>query len=327
MKIAVGYTKTGCDNIIEAFSKGVADSGDSILEVKTRDDVWKIEQADAMVQVAESGRSEVLEYYCGSDTIDDFHFIKTYMGLKQIELKKPRLIIDSGVLKDSRFVSDEERYFSVGLNGIKGRAKYFNTDSPSDRWEKRGLRTKPWRVDGDHVLIIGQSKKGAGLLHVGSKALDEREKYWNTPSDYYEDLPRRIRKFAPNRKILFRGHMTGASIAPSYTLENMEAFETSVENHVPISEHLKNAWCAITRTSNGAVDALLEGIPVITEDRVCLAHSVAENSIKKIDSIKSPPMSSYVQWLYDMAYVEWSLDEMRKGLPWQHFRKHICKPT
>ena len=88
MKIAVGYTKTGCDNIIEAFSKGVADSGDSILEVKTRDDVWKIEQADAMVQVAESGRSEVLEYYCGSDTIDDFHFIKTYMGLKQIELKK-----------------------------------------------------------------------------------------------------------------------------------------------------------------------------------------------------------------------------------------------
>ena len=51
------------------------------------------------------------------------------------------------------------------------------------------------------------------------------------------------------------------------------------------------------------------------------------NRSKKIDSIKSPPMSSYVQWLYDMAYVEWSLDEMRKGLPWQHFRKHICKPT
>ena len=141
--------------------------------------------------------------------------------------------------------------------------------------------------------------------------------------DYYEDLPNRIRYFSPDRKIVFRSHLRGASILPSRALENMEIIKIDAVDHIPIREHLKNAWCAITRTSTGAIDALLEGIPVITEDPICLAYPVAEHSIKKIDKPKIPPTAEYLQWLYNMAYVEWSLKEMEEGLPWQHFRGHI----
>ena len=324
MKIAVGYTKIEGDHILDSFAKGVIQSGDEVVKIRSREDVCKIDQCDVMVQLAEAGRYEVLDYCAGNDMIDDYHYIKVFMKLKQIELNKPRLIIDCGLIEDDRFKEDENRYFSVGLNGFKGRAEYFNENSPSDRWSKRGIRFKNLRSPDGHVLIIGQSKKGAGLMHVGCKTADDREKYWNTPMEYYEDLPSRIRKFAPNRKIVFRTHITGASITPSKCLPNMEVVNTR-ESYKPIENDLKNAWCAVTRTSNGAIDALLAGIPVMTEDPVCLAYSVAEHSVKKIDEIKYPETKNLMQWLYNLSYSEWSLDEMRKGLSWQHFREK-CKP-
>ena len=325
MKIAVGYTKIESDHILDSFAEGIAASDDDVVKIKTREDVYKIDQCDVMVQLAEAGRYELLDYYAGNSMVDDYHYIKVFMGLKQRELNKPRLIIDCGLIEDDRFKKDSDRQFSVGLNGIKGRAEYFNKNSASDRWNKRDIRFKNLRSRNGHVLIIGQSKKGAGLMHVGCKTADDREKYWNTPMEYYEDLPNRIRKFAPNRKIVFRTHLTGASIAPSKCLSNMEIINTR-ENYRPIENDLKNAWCAVTRTSNGAIDALLAGVPVMTEDPVCLAYSVAEHSIKNIDNIKYPETKKLMQWLYDLSYSEWSLEEMRKGLPWQHFREK-CKPT
>ena len=322
MKIAMGYTKIEGDHILDSFAKGITESGDDVVKIKTREDVYKISQCDAMVQIAEAGRYELLDYYAGNNMVDDYHYIKVFMGLKQLELKKPRLIIDCGLIADNRFKQDKDRYFSVGLNGVKGRAIYFNENSPLDRWNKRNVRFKNLRDKSGHVLIVGQSKKGAGLMHVGCKTADDREKYWNTPMDYYDDLPNRIRKFAPHRKIVFRTHLTGASIAPSRLLSNMEVVD-SRQYYKPIEEHLNGAWCAITRTSNGAIDALLAGIPVMTEDPVCLAHSVAEHSIKNIDKIEYPNNEDLMQWFYDLSYAEWSLEEMKQGLPWQHFRGHI----
>ena len=36
-----------------------------------------------------------------------------------------------------------------------------------------------------------------------------------------------------------------------------------------------------------------------------------------------PNMKKRNQWLYDMSYAEWSLEEMRQGLTWKHLREHI----
>ena len=90
-----------------------------------------------------------------------------------------------------------------------------------------------------------------------------------------------------------------------------------------IEEDLKNAWCTITRTSNGAIDSILEGIPIITEDPVCLTYDISEHSIKNTDKPFYPNMKKRNQWLYDMSYAEWSLEEMRQGLTWKHLREHI----
>ena len=34
-------------------------------------------------------------------------------------------------------------------------------------------------------------------------------------------------------------------------------------------------------------------------------------------------MKKRSQWLYDMSYAEWSLEEMRQGVAWKHLRGHI----
>ena len=68
------------------------------------------------------------------------------------------------------------------------------------------------------------------------------------------------------------------------------------------------------------LDLTMALLLIITEDPICLAYEVSGHSIKEI---KHPIKPNRNQWLYNMSYAEWSLDEMRRGLLWKHIRNNI----
>lgn len=64
--------------------------------------------------------------------------------------------------------SDEYGYYRVGVNGfLQDDADFNNAGSPPDRWEllsrALGLRLKPYRRVGRHVLIVGQNPGDVSL--------------------------------------------------------------------------------------------------------------------------------------------------------------------
>jgi hypothetical protein len=320
MKVAICQTKRRTEHITESFAEGVIKHGDSVEYIKSKEDLHKLEQCDISFQIAEVTRYESLCFHSDPHGMANEGYLRVVIKNKQIELNKQRIMLDCGILQDDRNRDAEERYFSIGVDGIKGGAKFYNEDSPNDRFLKRKIRIKEWRTSGDHILIIGQTHYGAGLSHVGTES-DPMSNLWTDPTDYYQSLVKRVREYT-DRPIVFRTHPIGDKeirnrIRPPEGVNNLTITDATQRKMV---EDLKNAWCVVTRTSNGAVDAVFNGIPVVTEDPICLAHPVAEHSIKKVENPRKPKRN---QWLYDMSYAEWSLEEMRQGLPWQYLRKHV----
>ena len=311
MKVAICYTKERVDLLSDSFAEGVKSLGDSVLEIRNKDDLEKLEGCDISFQVGETTRYELLCFHSDPELMAETGYMRVIIKNKQTELNKRRLILDCGILDDDRFKDLDSRYFSVGMDGIKGNAEFFNKNSPRDRWKKRKLRIKQWRKEGENILIIGQTHYGAGLVHVGTES-DPMSNMWTDPTHYYHNLVRRIREYT-DRPIVFRTHPIGDK-------EIRNRITVTDSREIPIKQDLQNTHCVVTRTSNGAVDAIFNGVPTITEDPACLAYEVSGHSIKEIES---PIKPSRNQWLYNMSYAEWSVDEMQQGLLWQHIRNNI----
>ena len=66
------------------------------------------------------------------------------------------------------------------------------------------------------------------------------------------------------------------------------------------------------------VEALIEGTPVIAHHQASFVYDITPNKIEDIENIKLPDRK---QWINNMAYTTWSLEEIGKGLPWKHLTK------
>ena len=85
--------------------------------------------------------------------------------------------------------------------------------------------------------------------------------------------------------------------------------------HMPLHGDLKGAAFCVTFNSNVGVEAVLAGIPTITMDEGAIATDVTSHSI----------YNPYVypnrwQWAYDLAYKQWTIQEIRSGTAWDHLK-------
>ena len=318
MKVAICCVKQKPDsvNCLKAFSEGVEKMED--------EPVWMaasyqqllenfLTDTDVSVQVADTHPTLVknqlvwLTYDPEDRTVHNFR-----RGIKEIQkrLNKRRIIIDAGLLHYDKQLGDD-RYYVIGFDGIKTHAMFYNENSPPDRWKelnKLGVDMHPWRTSGEHILIIGQNEEGMGATNITKMGMTFKE---------WSELQINTVRLNTDRKIIYRPHRHQRFL-PEVEVDNCEIKELS--NNIPISEHLKNCWCMVTAASGAAVDALVQGIPVITSDNLSVAYNVSEHSL---ENIESPAMKDRTQWLYDLAYTQWSVHEMRKGLPWEYLRPHV----
>jgi hypothetical protein len=202
-------------------------------------------------------------------------------------LKKPVVVIDSGYVK-------RDEYFAVGLNGLNGRANFKNAMSRPDRWASLGVNLTPWREDGGHVLICGQIPWDASVQDT-----DHIKWCRETVSGVRERT---------SRKIVFRPH-------PKCAAKVDYGVNADVVSTAPLADDLENAHCVVTFSSNTGVDAAIAGVPVFADDHGSMAWPVANKSFAWIDS---PIRPTREQWAANLAYTQWTIDEMKEGKPWRH---------
>lgn len=211
-------------------------------------------------------------------------------------IKKQRVIdfhgMDNLLVLERGYVGDRFFWTSFGWGGLNGRADFHNSGMPGDRWGKHFAECmKPWRGhhDGDYVLIMGQVPNDAAVKkHVNFMAWVDM---------VVRGLKRR------GEKPVFRPHPMSTHLTTSQcrtiggTLEDAFA---------------RAKW-VVTFNSNSAVDAVLAGVPAVSVDRGSMAWAVTGR-----DPLSAPDMPPRDQWAYNLAYTQWSPEELRSGEALEH---------
>jgi hypothetical protein len=210
-------------------------------------------------------------------------------------------------------------HFMAGFNGLNGNADFKNKDMPSDRWEKLDIELKEWRTGGEKILFCGQVPWDASCNCVPNyEEWSDRmsEQIWNMT----------------DREIVFRPHPDLFTNSPMLMFCPEER-ETDINflkmNGVPIpsristvsnmrsttfEEDIKDAWITISLNSNSGVDSIINGVPTIAIDKGSMAFEMSS----ELENIESPKKPDRTQWAHNLAYSQWTVDEMSEGLTWAH---------
>lgn len=185
-------------------------------------------------------------------------------------------------------------YHKVVLNA-RHPTVYFNT-KPRDpsRFASLGVEIKPWRKSGSHIIVAGMSGKAAAMEGL-------------QPEQWERQTIAALRKLT-RRKIIYRPkpNWMGARPIPGSVLDKMTALELAFEDcHAIVTHH-----------SNVAVDALMAGIPCICPGGV--ASLLSSHDLADIENPLMP--DGREQWACNLAWTQWSLEEMRNGAMWEYFR-------
>jgi hypothetical protein len=214
--------------------------------------------------------------------------------------------------RGSRTFSDDYSYFRVGIDGfLADDGDFANRSSPSDRWHllsrQLGLNLRPYRRSGQHVLLVGQNPGDASL-----RGLDM--------FDWLEQTMLDLRQ-TTNRPIIVRPHpVTDARMMLIFQRRFRVlpvGCKLDFPPRRPMSTSLDKCWVLVAYSSSSTIDALIGGVPAIALSSANMAWPVTDHSLS---AVESPTLFAREQWLYDLAYAQWSPDEMQTGMVWRHLR-------
>ena len=181
------------------------------------------------------------------------------------------------------------QWFSLGFNGLNGRADFKAKGKTAERftWHFPDL-LKPWRTGGQYVLILGQVSGDQSIAGVNIEA------FYKQARDFYDGK-------AP---VALRPHPKDAT---GFRLAGADHPEGTLH------ECLDRALLAVTFNSNAGVDAALYGVPVVALDKGAMVWPVASH-----DLTAAPITLEREQWAAELAYSQWSLEEIEAGIAWEH---------
>ena len=146
MKVAICYTKRRTDQIMESFTQGIVDSGDHVEIIKSKRDLHKLERCDVSFQIAEVTRYESLCFHSDPNGMAEEGYMRVFIKNKMIELGRQRIMLDCGILSDDRNRNVHERYFSVGVDGIKRGAASYNIFIEIIFFQKKCFKKRQWHT-------------------------------------------------------------------------------------------------------------------------------------------------------------------------------------
>jgi hypothetical protein len=80
-----------------------------------------------------------------------------------------------------------------------------------------------------------------------------------------------------------------------------------------LDEALLDAHCIVGYDTNALVDAVIAGVPAFNLGPC----AVAPVALQDLSKIESPIYPDRKQWVANLCYSQWTLDEMRSGLCWE----------
>ena len=233
------------------------------------------------------------------------------------------IVFDGGLWTSfgNRATDPFNHYFRCGLWSPMRNGNFLNDNSPADRWQQIkktfNIEDRPWKKTGKYIMLCTQPKDNWSMAQKDPYVwIDEIVASLNNVTDrplllrphpnHADKCAQDISKRHPQIKI---ADMTrGGGMFYDYRWTFLEELSAS------------DVHCVITHNSTAAVDAATYGVPVYMTSDLCLAWDVGSNNLSQIENPQYPDRT---QWLNNLAYANWTIEEVKSGQVWRRFRPHI----
>jgi len=212
---------------------------------------------------------------------------------KNIQTSKPTVVLEVGGIKRGTT-------WQVGLNGINRTAYFGPSGMDGVRSRNLGLELKPWRTDGEYILICGQHDKS--LQWQGMPSMSQWMLNTITQLQIHYDYP-----------IIIRPH-------PRCPLPHIEKEFKNVYRQDPkhvngtyddFDMNFNNIKYTVSWNSNPGIHSIINGVPAHVGPQ-SLAFDVACPHLLMVDNPLTPDRQ---QWLNDYAWTEFTIEEIAQGIP------------
>lgn len=213
---------------------------------------------------------------------------------------KPVVLVDLGYWgrRDGGRLSG---YHKVSVNDRHPTEYFQRVQHDSSRVDALGLTIAPWRTPGSAVIVAGMSAKAA--LVEGFR-----------PSEWEQKTISLLQQIT-DRKLIYRPK-------PSWGEAKPIAGAQYAPGDIDIAQLLSDCHAVVTHHSNVAIDGLILGVPAF-----CTAGAASPLACSDFTKIDEPiyPEGRH-QLVNDLAFCQWTVAEIRLGLPWRHLKNEGLVP-
>ena len=227
------------------------------------------------------------------------------------------------LIMERGYIGDREKYWSIGFDGLNGRADFKNENMPKDRFDLLDIKLKKrGSIASDGAVLFSlQLPWDSAVSHV-----------WYP--EVVHDVVKKILDTS-DKKIVLRKHPLYDQRRPKakdwkYKARVNASFEKSIniclrDKRVSMSQKkdlrddLVGRVCLVTFNSNSAVEAMISGTPSIVLDEGSMIYDLSHRSVFEVDSLHTGTTIDFrKQKLYDIAYAQWNNEEIAEGKPFRH---------
>ena len=229
----------------------------------------------------------------------------------QKENNRRSLIVDSNLFlyADPNNIKTYLRYSFDGVFPTTG--FYFDRNVDPARWQKisadLGIWLKPWRTQGEHILICLQRHGGWSM-----GGLDVQT--------WLDQTIAQIRQHSRKRQIVVRTHPGDKKIKSILKIYG-KGVRLSVNER--LVDDLKGAWATVVYNSSPSVASAIEGVPVFITDPISQHSQAYEIANTDLGKLENPDMPERKTWIERVSMCHWNFNELRSGEAWKFFKQYI----
>ena len=204
---------------------------------------------------------------------------------------RPVIVAEVGMLQRGQT-------WKIGINGT-GISSYNFDNLIAGRADNLNLKLHPWR-NGSNIVIAMQRQ-------------DSEQWHGQPPmNQWLESTVAEIRKHS-DRPVVIRPHPRSGCNTPSGCLIDRPQFNAGSYDDFDFDRVLESAHCVVNWNSGPGSQAVIAGVPAFVGPS-SLASPIANWNLAQIEN---PPRSERSVWLEQLAHTEWTVEEIRSGLPFR----------
>jgi hypothetical protein len=237
----------------------------------------------------------------------DHHAIRNSVA----EFSPNFIVIETPLL--NRKVHEENSYYRIGINGFLNNQGLFHYGNhSSERANKLNCQWNGWRNHGNEIVLFLQlpgdaSLRGTNIYQWALFTIKEIRKRSHRPIKIRTHPKHNIKDTDEFYKLI-----------SDITLEKIPDVFYSFGKEKTLIEDLSSAYCTVAFTSGSSIDSIIHGIPTVACDPGNFAYQVSSNYLDEIENVKKLSSSDIQLWINNLAYSQWSINEMHSGEAWRH---------